>query len=347
MTEDLGVNEIKGNPPSPPLGKGANKGSFPKGAGAKHLRIFNQEILRPSAEILGANSTANAQNDMVVGINISSGVIPCLTRNRKNKQTSTILRFFGLCPQNDRKYTLSNGRGRNCAQVSAQTISGEGLLKNEILNYPTSTLPCNAHSSHTRGAEVQDDVWFENDVVCHSERSEESQSRTHRNNCPLTPTPSPNWRGEKKPAFTLAEVLVTLGIIGVVAAMTLPMLARNYQFFIRQQQFKKAYAEFSNAVQKTQIDMGEGVKCFYLNGVYDPNNRRDCDYFYAELAKNLNVLRVCQKKALEGKCIPPNFRGGEVVINEIQPEFLEYFSVHCTGYTGDVIKNKSKVYLLS
>ena len=32
-----------------------------------------------------------------------------------------------------------------------------------------------------------------------------------------------------KKAFTLAEVLVTLGIIGVVSAMTLPTLVKNHQ----------------------------------------------------------------------------------------------------------------------
>ena len=34
-----------------------------------------------------------------------------------------------------------------------------------------------------------------------------------------------HWCG----AFTLAEVLVTLGIIGVVAAMTMPSLVQNYK----------------------------------------------------------------------------------------------------------------------
>ena len=33
----------------------------------------------------------------------------------------------------------------------------------------------------------------------------------------------------KKLAFTLAEVLMTLGIIGVVAAMTLPTLITDFQ----------------------------------------------------------------------------------------------------------------------
>lgn len=32
-----------------------------------------------------------------------------------------------------------------------------------------------------------------------------------------------------KKAFTLAEVLITLGILGVVIAMTLPALITNYQ----------------------------------------------------------------------------------------------------------------------
>lgn len=34
---------------------------------------------------------------------------------------------------------------------------------------------------------------------------------------------------KKNLGFTLAEVLLTLGIIGVVAAMTNPMLITNYQ----------------------------------------------------------------------------------------------------------------------
>ena len=34
---------------------------------------------------------------------------------------------------------------------------------------------------------------------------------------------------KRKPAFTLAEVLITLGIIGVVAAITIPNLITHYQ----------------------------------------------------------------------------------------------------------------------
>lgn len=45
----------------------------------------------------------------------------------------------------------------------------------------------------------------------------------------------------KKFAFTLAEVLITLGIIGVVAAMTMPALIGNYQKRVVIEHLKKVY----------------------------------------------------------------------------------------------------------
>ncbi len=60
----------------------------------------------------------------------------------------------------------------------------------------------------------------------------------------------------KKAAFTLAEVLITLGVIGVVAAVTLPTLIANYQKHVTVTQLKKAYTEFSQAMQKAESDHG-------------------------------------------------------------------------------------------
>lgn len=47
-------------------------------------------------------------------------------------------------------------------------------------------------------------------------------------------------------AFTLAEVLITLGIIGVVAAMTLPTLLTNIQEKVLEAQAKKAKSRVAN-----------------------------------------------------------------------------------------------------
>ena len=49
----------------------------------------------------------------------------------------------------------------------------------------------------------------------------------------------------KKNGFTLAEVLITLGIIGVVAAITLPTVIQNYQKQVLVTQLKKMYATWN------------------------------------------------------------------------------------------------------
>lgn len=54
--------------------------------------------------------------------------------------------------------------------------------------------------------------------------------------------------------FTLAEVLVTLGIIGVVSAMTVPTLMQNYQRKSYVTQLHKVYNEFSQALLQYQTD---------------------------------------------------------------------------------------------
>ena len=60
----------------------------------------------------------------------------------------------------------------------------------------------------------------------------------------------------KKFAFTLAEVLITLGIIGVVAAMTIPTLIAKYTETMTISKLKKAYATITNVYKLSMIDNG-------------------------------------------------------------------------------------------
>lgn len=53
---------------------------------------------------------------------------------------------------------------------------------------------------------------------------------------------------KRKSAFTLAEVLVTLGIIGVVAAMTMPVLIANTKKSEYSSKLKKVYSSLSQAI---------------------------------------------------------------------------------------------------
>lgn len=55
-------------------------------------------------------------------------------------------------------------------------------------------------------------------------------------------------------AFTLAEVLVTLGIIGVVSSLTLPTLMKNHQRQVYVTQLRKVHTEMSQAVENALLD---------------------------------------------------------------------------------------------
>ena len=60
----------------------------------------------------------------------------------------------------------------------------------------------------------------------------------------------------KSAAFTLAEVLITLGIIGVVAAMTMPTLINNINKKHWIAGYKKAYSELSQIHQLLNSETG-------------------------------------------------------------------------------------------
>lgn len=57
-----------------------------------------------------------------------------------------------------------------------------------------------------------------------------------------------------KKALTLAEVLVTMAIIGIVAAITLPSLINNYQQKVYKETWKKAYSEISGIALQMSYD---------------------------------------------------------------------------------------------
>ncbi|MBP3924354.1 type II secretion system protein [bacterium] len=71
-----------------------------------------------------------------------------------------------------------------------------------------------------------------------------------------------------KAAFTLAEVLITLGIIGIVAAMTLPTMVNNIRHKELETSFKKAYSSISQALKMYEAENGVplmGTELAYLS----------------------------------------------------------------------------------
>ena len=80
-----------------------------------------------------------------------------------------------------------------------------------------------------------------------------------------------DW-SNKKVAFTLAEVLITLGIIGIVAALTLPTLIQNHRNQVVETRLKHFYSTINQAITLAELDYGERENWHNLNDVDTDKN---------------------------------------------------------------------------
>ncbi|MBP3924272.1 type II secretion system protein [bacterium] len=96
-------------------------------------------------------------------------------------------------------------------------------------------------------------------------------------------------RERVKHAFTLAEVLITLGIIGVVAAMTMPTLIQKHQERVTVNKVKKFYSVISQAQLLAIKDHG------YLDewDVPDRATKKSAEKFMSYLTPYLKIAKDC------------------------------------------------------
>ena len=101
-----------------------------------------------------------------------------------------------------------------------------------------------------------------------------------------------------KSAFTLAEVLITLGIIGVVAALTLPNLIHKYQDRVLTSRFKKGYSELSRAWSMVvaedpykYLNTKGGWECEWPDGT--TSNPTVWDNRIEDLRSKMKVQKIC------------------------------------------------------
>lgn len=186
---------------------------------------------------------------------------------------------------------------------------------------------------------------------------------------------------ESKNAFTLAEVLITLAIIGIVAALTIPTISKNIQQAVLKNQFKKFYSMFTQAVSGIQTKNGRPIKCYYWTNEGNPYTGKctaicpvkneygtcisghvceetgervpsdfngafsDCRALSEELFFNtLKTTKICGNNAYGQGCLPKNFRGADVVKSEQNPD-VEYDAN--SNFSDSNIKNNYPVAVLS
>lgn len=91
--------------------------------------------------------------------------------------------------------------------------------------------------------------------------------------------------------FTLAEVLITLGIIGVVVALTMPALIANHQKQVTVSALKKFYSAMSQAKILAEQEHGEMSGWDFPT---DVNNLQNSQRFFdTYFRKHLNVIKTC------------------------------------------------------
>ena len=152
--------------------------------------------------------------------------------------------------------------------------------------------------------------------------------------------------------FTLAEVLITLGIIGVVAALTIPTLINNYKAKRLRSQFLKSYSTIQQVFKQMEADdvsldpssytlnqTGTFYKLFknYLNGI------TDCQRAFNGVLPCADVYSV-NYKTLDKKSMVPRyfFDDGQIVLpdgtllifeNSSSSNYLWFF-VDLNGYNN-------------
>lgn len=92
-------------------------------------------------------------------------------------------------------------------------------------------------------------------------------------------------------AFTLAEVLITLGIIGVVAALTIPTLMANYRKSVVEKKIYTTYNILQNTVRMSAVDNGDPL-------FWNLDNWNS-DIFEQYFAPYLNIVKRCKTTNFE------------------------------------------------
>ena len=133
------------------------------------------------------------------------------------------------------------------------------------------------------------------DITCYNGRLARTTTQASVTSCPPLeggPKSTISRWGRKRCAFTLAEVLITLAVIGIVAVLTLPNLIQNHN----QKAWSTAQDVFTKRLEVATCQMNTEEKLAGYDSTMD---------FVNELKKYIKITRICDNNELT-KCFNSN-----------------------------------------
>ena len=170
--------------------------------------------------------------------------------------------------------------------------------------------------------------------------------------------------------------MITLGIIGIIAALTLPQLIKNYKEKVLQEQFRVAYSLLQQTVLKIRADWDYVPECYYWekkaalkcaetdeygtctkyvleDGSPMPSDYNgrfgECTRFMEEIDKKLQVINTCKGQAYKKGCIP-DYDGLDTVKQHNNPDLTDEEVASqtggCSSFRKQNILNNLTVHVL-
>ena len=155
-------------------------------------------------------------------------------------------------------------------------------------------------------------------------------------------------KANKHNAFTLSEVLITLVIIGVVAAITVPTLMHQYRWKQYRTGLMKARSTLDQGVLRYVFENGENPECGYTSIATSPHTTADCRKLYNSFKTSLNVIKTCTSNAFSQGCIP-EYAGIDTIHKANNPAASDEDAIQatngCHGFLKEHIKSGAAMVL--
>jgi len=141
-------------------------------------------------------------------------------------------------------------------------------------------------------------------------------------------------------AFTLAEVLIVIGILGIVAEMTIPTLYNDYLMSRYYSMFMKGYTDLSQVIESLVLENGDMASAISSYGTLTD-----------AISSKVNVTLFCPAGTMEERCMPYNstaidgtslpegyFAGNRLSLLNGEAIYINDFDNTCNGSDNSITK---------